>query len=107
MRINIYAEELPDLDDPRAVECVSTTADTGRTFFGARLYLKSANELHDTPDDDDRSAITIWGPRSKVVELLQGMINAVNTDPSSIREANSIDAGMKTADTPNQEPGNE
>jgi hypothetical protein len=35
VRINIYAEELPD---ERAVERVSKTADTGRTYFGARLY---------------------------------------------------------------------
>ena len=77
MRLNIYAEELPAEDDPRAVDRVSTTADTGRTFFGARLYLRSARELHDEPGDDDRSAITIWGPRARVAALLHRMADAV------------------------------
>lgn len=78
MRINVYAEELPDAEDPRAVAQVSTVASTGRTFFGARLFLKSASELHDEPGDDDRSAITIWGPRDKVAELLRRMADEMN-----------------------------
>lgn len=73
MRINIYAEELPEVDDSRSIVRVKTTADTGRTFFGARLYLKSAQELHDEPGDDDRSALTVWGPRAKVAALLRKM----------------------------------
>ena len=74
MRINVYAEELPT---ERRVERVKTTADTGRTFFGARIYLASAKELHDEPGDDDRSAITFWGPRSKVAALLREAADAV------------------------------
>ena len=80
MRINIYAEELPALDDPRATERVSKyVEETKRTFFGARLYLKSALALHDHQDDDDRSAITIWGPRTRVAALLHRM--AEEMDP--------------------------
>lgn len=75
MRINVYAEELPD---DRRVEQVKTTADTGRTFFGARIYLKSADALHDDGDDDDRSAITFWGPRKKVAALLREAARAVD-----------------------------
>ena len=71
MRINVYAEELPELDYSRAIQIVQKTADTGRTFFGARLFLVSPDSLHDTPDDDDRSAVTIWGPRGKVAALLR------------------------------------
>lgn len=79
MRINIYAEELPDEEDPRATERVSKhVAETDRTFFGARLYLQSAAELHDEPDDDDRSAITIWGPRAKVAALLRRMADSIS-----------------------------
>ncbi len=75
MRINIYAEELPDVPD---VQCVSTIADTGRKFFGARLHLKSASDLHHTKDDDDRSAITFWGPRAKVAAILRAMADEMD-----------------------------
>ena len=80
MRINVYAEELPDLHGPaaRRVERVSTKANTGVTFYGARLYLKSPEELHDSPTDDDRSAITIWGAPSKVAELLRELASAMD-----------------------------
>jgi hypothetical protein len=74
VRINIYAEELPD---ERAVERVSKTADTGRTYFGARLYLKSPEALHDRDGDDDRSAITFWGPREKVAALLRQLADTM------------------------------
>lgn len=79
MRINIYAEELPDPEAPRdrRVECVATTTDTGRTFYGARLFLRSPKELHDEPGDDDRSAITIWGPREKVAALLRELADTM------------------------------
>ena len=81
MRINIYAEELPSPEDgARAVERVSKTADTGRTYFGARLYLLSPESLHDEPGDDDRSAITFWGPREKVATLLEQMAAAMRGD---------------------------
>lgn len=64
MRINIYAEELYDPEAApreRRMERAEKVADTGRTFFGARLFLLSPEELHDDHADDDRSAITIWG----------------------------------------------
>ncbi len=71
MRINVYAEELPELDYSRAIQIVEKKAATGRTFFGARLFLESPTGLHDEPGDDDRSAVTIWGPRGKVAALLR------------------------------------
>ena len=45
--------------------------ETGRTYYGARIYLESPSALHDTPGDDDRSAITFWGPPAKVAALLR------------------------------------
>lgn len=81
MRINIYAEELPDQHDPRATRVVEKRTETGRVFFGERLYLHSPRELHDTPDDDDRSAITIWGPRAKVAALLRRMADEIDGAP--------------------------
>lgn len=55
MRVNVYEEELTD-----EVTLVSTTAETGKVFYGVRFYLKSAIALHHTEEDDDRSAVTFW-----------------------------------------------
>jgi hypothetical protein len=87
VRINVYAEELPD---ERAVERVETTAKTGRTYFGARLYLKSPEALHDDPEDDDRSAITFWGPRAKVAKLLRELADAMEPSPAGVRSASQF-----------------
>ena len=84
MRINIYAEELPT---ERAVERVSTIAKTGRTFFGARIFLQSPKSLHDDDFDDDRSAVTFWGPRDVVAALLRSA-------------ADAISAGIETTSSP-------
>lgn len=59
MRVNIYAEELTG----EVVE-VTTTADTGRVQRGVRFFQHSADVLHHTADDDDRSAVTFWLPRA-------------------------------------------
>jgi hypothetical protein len=59
VRINVYAEEMTT-----EVEVVTKVVDDAafgrRTFYGIRLYLASPPELHAQPDDDDRSAITLW-----------------------------------------------
>jgi hypothetical protein len=56
MRINLYEEELTD-----EVRVVSKTAEnTGITYYGTRFYIKSPQELHNTDNDDDRSAVTFW-----------------------------------------------
>jgi hypothetical protein len=59
MRINVYAEELTT-----ETSVVNKIVD-GKKFFAVRLFLKSAKELHHTPADDDRSAITFWVPYRK------------------------------------------
>lgn len=43
------------------------TDDNGNpaTFTGVRMMLVSPDTLHHTDDDDDRSAITLWLPKSK------------------------------------------
>jgi|SRR5882724_8071885 len=72
MRINVYAEELPDLLQPGEstigkklpIEVVTKTVNQ-QLFYGVRLYLKSAPELHYNNSDDDRSAITFWVPWTK------------------------------------------
>jgi hypothetical protein len=55
MRINVYHEELTD-----EVRFVEKVAETGIVYFGIRMFQASAPELHHTPEDDDRSAITLW-----------------------------------------------
>ena len=77
MRINVYAEELPT---EREVERVVAKAITGKTYFGARIYLQSPEALHDRENDDDRSAITFWGPKKRVAALLRRAA-AVMEDP--------------------------
>lgn len=57
MRVNIYAEEMTGI-----ITVVRKTADTGLSFIGLRFTLKGSDDLHDTPDDDDRPAVTFWFP---------------------------------------------
>jgi hypothetical protein len=89
MRLNIYSQELL-LDDDSAVgrelELVTQQADTGITYSAVRMFLKSAECLHDRPGDDDRSAITFWLPKSKakrevLAMLLRDMAGLVEKAP--------------------------
>lgn len=57
MRIHIYTQELT-----KEVALVSKKADTGIEYYGVRWFIRSPDCLHFTPEDDDRSAITIWIP---------------------------------------------
>lgn len=86
MRVNVYTEELPTAERPA---CQIVTADyissrTGEpmTNYGLRIFLKSAPELHDSPKDDDRSAVTIWcGPKEKnIFEFLEMLRSTAYAD---------------------------
>lgn len=70
MRINIYSQELTS-----EVELISKISNTGVRYSGVRLILHSSPKLQHPPDDDDRSAITIWLPRSQArrIELTQAL----------------------------------
>ena len=57
MRVNVYHEEMTD--ETKIVE-VQPPNKPGKTYYGVRLFLRSAPELHATPADDDRSAVTFW-----------------------------------------------
>ena len=59
MRINVYSQELTD--ETQLVEKVSNT---GLTYSAVQLMLHSSDRLHHPPQDDDRSAVTIWLPKS-------------------------------------------
>jgi hypothetical protein len=89
MRINVYSQELELFDRP--TELITQLAGTGRTYSGVRIYLKSAAALHDTPDDDDRSAITFWLPRS---ETNRAHLAGVLEDLSRLVRSASPQTGM-------------
>jgi hypothetical protein len=55
MRVNVYHEELTS-----EVQVVSVMARPGREYIGLRFFLESADALHHTAGDDDRSAVTLW-----------------------------------------------
>ena len=92
MRINVYAEELTD-----RVEVVTTTADTGRTFYGLRFYLESSEKLHHSADDDDASAVTLWvkwnQEEGHLTDTLQSMLLRMLENLDSIEQKLRKDSG--------------
>lgn len=60
MRINVYSQELTN-----EVHAVEKASSTGAVYYAAQLILHSSPLLHHPPADDDRSAITMWLPKSK------------------------------------------
>ena len=59
MRINVYSQELTD-----EVILIEKSSNTGVTYHAAQLVLHSSSRLHHPPEDDDRSAVTFWLPKS-------------------------------------------
>lgn len=59
MRINVYSQELTN-----EVKLIAKESNTGLTYSAVQLMLHSSPMLHHPPADDDRSAVTIWLPRS-------------------------------------------
>lgn len=76
MRINLYVEEL-------TTEVAVVSKDVydkkfgDRTFYGIRMFLKSPEELHSDPEDDDRSAITFWVPATTTGTVLPETLNTL------------------------------
>jgi len=60
MRINVYSQELTN-----EVILVAKESNTGLTYHAAQLILHSSERLHHPPQDDDRSAVTFWLPKSQ------------------------------------------
>lgn len=60
MRINVYSQELTS-----EVVFVAKDSNTGVTYHAAQLILHSSDRLHHPPEDDDRSAVTFWLPKSR------------------------------------------
>jgi len=59
MRVNIYSQELTD-----EVLRVEKPSNTGVTYSAVQFIMHSSERLHHPPEDDDRSAVTFWLPRS-------------------------------------------
>lgn len=60
MRINVYSQELT----PEVI-LVKKESNTGVVYHAAQLVLHSSDRLHHPPEDDDRSAVTFWLPKSR------------------------------------------
>lgn len=77
MRVNVFSQELTD-----EVQAVEKKADTGVTYSAVRFMLHSSERLHCTMEDDDRSAVTFWLPKSaarreKLAQTFEKMARAV------------------------------
>lgn len=65
MRVNIYSQELIlDLSNEGEPGLGLQQSNTGAGYSFIRLPLHSSPKLHHPPEDDDRSAVTFWLPRS-------------------------------------------
>lgn len=60
MRINVYSQELTS-----EVALISKGSNTGVEYHAVQFMLHSSPLLHHPPQDDDRSAVTFWLPKSE------------------------------------------
>lgn len=60
MRVNIYSQE-----QTSEVIHIRKVSNTGVIYDAAQIVLHSTEKLHHPPEDDDRSAVTFWLPKSK------------------------------------------
>lgn len=79
MRINVYSQELTD-----EVELEHKESNTGIVYSAVRMILHSSDMLHKPPEDDDRSAVTFWLPKTKerreqLAEAFEQMARLVRT----------------------------
>lgn len=77
MRINVYSQEITD-----EIGTVEKVSNTGLVYSAVQLMLHSSPMLHHPPADDDRSAVTIWLPKSvarreSLAQTLERMAEAV------------------------------
>lgn len=80
MRINVYSQELTD-----EVQTDRKVSNTGRVYSAVRIMLHSSERLHHPPEDDDRSAVTFWLPRSQ--ERRESLARAFERMATEVREA--------------------
>jgi len=88
MRVNVYSQELSN-----ETKLITKTSNTGIVYSAVQLILHSSPKLHHPPKDDDRSAITIWLPRSasRRIELANTLHDMAQLVLSAPRETGSDD----------------
>ncbi|RQR16148.1 hypothetical protein [Burkholderia stagnalis] len=59
MRINVYSQELTD-----EALLIGKKSNTNVVYSAVQFVLHSSEKLHHPPQDDDRSAVTFWLPKS-------------------------------------------
>lgn len=82
MRINVYSQELTD-----EVKVIEKESNTGLVYTAVQLILHSSEKLHHPPADDDRSAVTIWLPKSR--ERRQALANTLRAMADRVVAARS------------------
>lgn len=80
MRINVYSQELTS-----EVGTVEKRSNTGLVYSAVQLMLHSSPMLHHPPQDDDRSAVTFWLPKS--TERREQLAQAFEEMARRVREA--------------------
>lgn len=56
----MYSQELTS-----EVKLIEKVSNTGAVYSGVQLILHSSPMLHHPPEDDDRSAVTLWLPHGQ------------------------------------------
>lgn len=82
MRINVYSQEITD-----EVNTLEKTSNTGLVYSAVQLMLHSSPMLHHPPQDDDRSAVTFWLPKS--AERRETLARAFEEMAACVRKARS------------------
>ena len=82
MRINVYSQEITN-----EVVTIEKKSNTGLIYSAVQLILHSSPLLHHPPQDDDRSAVTFWLPKSK--ERREQFAVALEKMANEVRNAKS------------------
>lgn len=80
MRINVYSQELTN-----EVQVEEKVSNTGLTYTAVRMILHSSEMLHHPPQDDDRSGVTFWLP--KTAARREGLALTFERMAKAVREA--------------------
>ena len=81
MRINVYSQELTS-----EARLIGKESNTGIVYHAVQVVLHSSPMLHHPPEDDDRSAVTFWLPKSagrreELARTFERMARLVRTAP--------------------------
>lgn len=80
MRINVYSQELTN-----EVGTFEKQSNTGLVYSAVQFMLHSSPKLHHPPQDDDRSAVTFWLPKSR--ERREALARAFEEAAHRVRQA--------------------